>query len=361
MRAEIVTPSRELFGSDRSALRLAALLRDLGVETHLVVPRARPELGLTALAAKDGVPVTPAPVLVASSGGISDPWALTARSVGAAAVDLTIYNSAAVVVRAGDSRPRVLMLREWLDPRSVRHRLLGAVHGRRMTAAVAVSQGVADRWRACAGDRVGVDVCHNWLDDEWLSDGGNGGGGEGVLFLGRLNAWKGHDMLADAFERAFAGARSRPSLTFVGAEGPESPFHRAAEQFRRRCEGHGWQLLPFTPTPRPVLARAALVAVPSLRPEPFGNVVLEALATGARVVAFPGGGIDDLAPLFGDALTVVDRDAAALAEVLRLWWLEGGRPQAPETHRRVLERLRDRFSAAAARPHWQQLIARLGR
>ncbi|MGH2950658.1 MAG: hypothetical protein ACRDKX_01270, partial [Solirubrobacterales bacterium] len=65
-RIEIVGASREVFGADRSAVRLARLLGDLGAEVRLTVPASRPELGLDALAAESAVAMRPGPVVVAS-------------------------------------------------------------------------------------------------------------------------------------------------------------------------------------------------------------------------------------------------------------------------------------------------------
>ena len=346
-----------MFGSDRSAIRLATLLQGLGHRVALAVPRARPDHGFARLALERGLAVVEAPVTVVSSRGLSGIRGSSAAGPPGAA-ELTIYNTAAVARRAGDRRPRVLVLREWLDPHSVRHRALCAAQSRRVDAVVAVSNAVADRWRGLAGDRVPVEVCPNWLEPEWLAA-ERGGERRGVLFVGRLNAWKGQLALADAFARAFGSSADPPSLTFLGAEGPGSPFHRNAVELARRCDANGWRLLPFDPDPRPELRRAALVVVPSLRPEPFGNVTLEALASGARVLAFPGGGVDDLAPLFEGALTVVPRDVGALADALAGWERAGATPLAPDEHARALETLDARFTAKAAAPRWQRLLGRL--
>ncbi len=345
-----------MFGSDRSAIRLAALLEQLGHRTSLAVPEARPDRGLGRLAAERQLTLTEAPVAIASSRGLSGPGGLLGRPRSDA--ELTIYNTSAVARRRGDGRPRVLVLREWLDPASRRHRALCAMHRQRVDAVVAVSEGVAARWRELAGNQTPVEVCPNWLESEWLSEDATGER-EGVLFLGRLNAWKGHLALADAYEGAFAASARPPSLTFAGAEGGDSPFHRAAVELGRRCEANGWRLLRFEPDPRPLLRRAALVVVPSLRPEPFGNVILEGVASGARVLAFPGGGVDDLAPLFPEAVTVVPRDVAALAEALSDWARSGARPLDAAEHSRALETVRRRFTGHAAAPRWRRVLERL--
>jgi len=360
MRVEVVSASREMFGSDRSAVRLAELLEQIGHEARLAVPAARAELGLGRLAADRGLRVEPAPVVIASSRGLEG----IARSLASRArsdAELTIYNSSAVVARRGDRRPRVLILREWLNPAWRPHRALSALHARRVDAVVAVSNGVAERWRACVGgSAVPVQVCPNWLEQGWLEDYARVDR-EGVLFVGRLNAWKGHWALVEAFEQAFASPRPQPSLTFLGAEAASSPFHREATRLAARCRRAGWRLLPFSSTPGEAMRRAALVVVPSQRPEPFGNVIVEALASGARVLAFPGGGVDDLAPLFGGALEVVERDPRALSAALARWSDEGSAAQASAERERVLATLRARFTAEAAAPCWREVLERVSR
>lgn len=63
------------------------------------------------------------------------------------------------------------------------------------------------------------------------------------------------------------------------------------------------------------MGRAAVVAVPSLWPEPFGRVALEGMAMGAAVVASAVGGLPEVV---GDAgVLVPPGDAAAWADALR--------------------------------------------
>ena len=358
MRIDLVCSSRELFGSDRSAVRLAKLLAGLEHEVRIVAPRHRPEGGLTRLAGEAGIPVDARPVAIASRrgiGGLHRPRRQRRRPRA-----LTILNSAAVLSCAGDGRPRALVLREWLEPGWARHRALVAWHRRRADAAIAVSNGVADQWRRCGGSKVDVTVCPNWIEDEWMEAGGDGSNGRaGILFAGRLSPWKGQQTLADAYERAFAAAGKRPDLTFLGAEDQPSPFHRHAAELRARCDANGWHLLGLTPDPRPVFARAALVVVPSLHPEPFGNVILEGLASGARVISFPGGGADDLAPHFPGTLELVPRETAALAAALRRWWDAGGTPQSEAEREHTRQALRERYLPPAQAPRWAEIVDRL--
>jgi glycosyltransferase involved in cell wall biosynthesis len=352
VKIEIACPSRELFGSDRSAVRLARLLAGLGHEVELALPAHRPERGLTRLAADSGIRAVPRPITVASSRGLGGIAPVRGAQTDA---DLTILNSLAVAARRGDKPPRVVVVREWLDPDSRRHRALAEWHRRRVVGAVAVSSGVAEQWRRCVGDSVPVAVCPNWIEPEWLEVESERER-SGILFAGRLSSWKGQMVLADAYERAFCEPGPKPTLTFLGAEGPGSKFHGNAVELRRRCVERGWRLLDVDPDPRWAFAEAALVVVPSLRPEPFGNVILEALAAGARVIAFPGGGVDDIAPHFPDSVQVVQRSRGALAEALRQWWLEGGEAQTEEELARSRETIRREFTQDAVTPRWERLI-----
>lgn len=357
MNVELVCSSRELFGADRSAIRLATLLETLGADVSLTVPASRPSLGMDQLAERRGLRMAAGGVVIASSRGLTG-LRPSPRNAPPANIDLTIYNSSAVLARRGDSAPRALVLREWIEPQSARHRALVRYHGRRVAQVVAVSHGVGERWAACAGAPSVTEICPNWLEPQWLTRSGDESR-EGVLFAGRLNRWKGHGILADAFGRAFRGVPDSPSLTFLGAEGAGSPFHEAARALRERCAANGWTLADFDPDPRRWFRHAALVVVPSLRPEPFGNVVLEALSCGARVLAFPGGGIDDLAPRFGDPLMVVPRTVADLARGLGDWFASGGGGQSRRELSHTDDVIARHYTAEAAAPRWQAVLDRV--
>ncbi len=363
MNAEILCSSRELFGADRSALRLAGVLASCGPhppDVTLVVPEQRPDLGLDDEARRRGIAVDVRPVAIASSRGVEAPRALVARR--RTAVDLTIHNTTAVLGAGRGGGRKVMMVREWLEPSSPKHRGVVAVHRLGLAAVVAISGDVLTQWRACVrGPRVQA-LVPNWLEDDKIPAApiGDQASREGILFLGRFNDWKGQDVLADAYEQAFAGtaAAARPSLTFVGAQ-PGTVFADAAERLEARGRGGGWTVLPFAADPTPYLERAALLVVPSLHPEPFGMVILEALARGCRVLAFPGGGASDLAGPFGAALSTVPRTTADLATALRRWAQEGGSAQPSATWSATLATLRADYSPAAAGRRWSRLLEEL--
>lgn len=278
---------------------------------------------------------------------------------GRCSADVTIFNTTAVMGVQGMAPRRILMIREWLEPSSPRHRILALRHRIGLDGVVGISTDVLRQWRSCVRGPRTQALVPNWLDDDHLPEPAavTRADREGIVCLGRFNAWKGQEVLADAYEQAFAATPDgpRPTLTFVGAQ-PGTAFASASDAIARRGERWGWSVLPFDRDPTPYLDAAALLVLPSLHPEPFGMVVLEALARGCRVVAFPGGGPDDLAEPFAHALSVVPRSAEDLGVGLQRWWRDGGTAQSPDEMVRTLTLLRDGWSHSATLPRWDALL-----
>jgi glycosyltransferase involved in cell wall biosynthesis len=117
-----------------------------------------------------------------------------------------------------------------------------------------------------------------------------GAGSGRVLMVGRLYKDKGAFLLVEAL--ALANRLLGRSLTLVVAgEGPEQPRMKALASRRGvQAEFHGW----VAPEARTALMRSAdLLAVPSVCPETFGLVGVEAGCVGLPAVGFAVGGIPD--------------------------------------------------------------------
>ncbi len=138
-----------------------------------------------------------------------------------------------------------------------------------------------------------------------------------LLFAGRLVADKG----ADAFVAACAAVLPRlPGwrAEMIGADrfspdSPDTPFLRA---LRPAAAAAGVTLAGYRPHAAVLaaMARAAVVAVPSRWEEPFGLTALEAMASGAALVASPRGELAALAE--GAALLADPDEPGALAAAL---------------------------------------------
>jgi glycosyltransferase involved in cell wall biosynthesis len=104
---------------------------------------------------------------------------------------------------------------------------------------------------------------------------------EFVLFVGALGRHKGVDVLLDAYARLDAA----PPLVLIGAAWPSMPPIPPAVTVL-----HDW---PHGAV-RVAWMRCALGVIPSVWPEPFGLVALEAMAAGRAVVASRIGGLTDI-------------------------------------------------------------------
>ena len=112
--------------------------------------------------------------------------------------------------------------------------------------------------------------------------------GESVLFLGRMTSLKGGDLLIRAVSRA-AQQLGRSIPLVMAGDGPQrSSWERLASRKRVDVSFPGWLDVDRRVE---ALSHAAVLAVPSVWPEPFGLVGLEAAAMGVPAVAFDTGGI----------------------------------------------------------------------
>jgi glycosyltransferase involved in cell wall biosynthesis len=109
-----------------------------------------------------------------------------------------------------------------------------------------------------------------------------------VVFLGRMTRLKGGGLLVRAVAQASARLGTPIHLTMVG-DGPERvTWERLASHLNVTATFTGWQ---SGEDRWRSIQRATLLAVPSVWPEPFGLVGLEAAVLGVPAIAFDVGGI----------------------------------------------------------------------
>jgi glycosyltransferase involved in cell wall biosynthesis len=138
--------------------------------------------------------------------------------------------------------------------------------------------------------------------------------GGAVLFAGRMTTLKGGDVLVDAVAEASRRLRRSVPLIMAG-DGPQrEEWARHAAARGVAAEFTGWVERPRLSS---VFRGAAVVAIPSLWPEPFGLVGLEAGAMGLPAIAFDVGGIREwLRPGENGLLVAPAAGASGLAQAI---------------------------------------------
>jgi glycosyltransferase involved in cell wall biosynthesis len=178
---------------------------------------------------------------------------------------------------------------------------------------------------------------------------------------GRVDTWKGYDVLLDAYEIA---KQSEPRLHLVVSGGAVAGKEWLNDSLQARAAAMPdvrW-LGPRSDLPD-VLADLDVFILSSTEPEPYGLVVVEALACGVPVIATDAGGPREIAAdaVPGSVTLVAPRDAAALAgAIVGRFAAFTGSGTAARRRRTPLraaepERFAEVFRAAAAsdrkRPH----------
>jgi glycosyltransferase involved in cell wall biosynthesis len=159
-----------------------------------------------------------------------------------------------------------------------------------------------------------------------------------ILAMGRLRPAKGMDYLI----RAFSQIPGRPQLVILG-EGPALGGLKCLTQELRlsnRVSFPGW-------VPHDRLAAfyqaSAVVVVPSIAPESFALVGIEAMAHGKPVVAFDAGGISEWLKDGQTGFLIKLRDEAVLAD--KLTFLLGNPDLAVSMGSKGREAAQSRFNA----------------
>ncbi len=139
-----------------------------------------------------------------------------------------------------------------------------------------------------------------------------------VTLVGRINRWKGQSVFIDAAaslrEQGITGYR----FLIVGDVSGDQHHFRDAMFQRIRQAGLEQVVLwhPFIPDIDVAWAASDIAVVPSIDPEPFGRVAIEAMAHGLPVVATAHGGLAEIVEPDKTGLLVAPGDAAALAAAI---------------------------------------------
>ncbi len=126
-----------------------------------------------------------------------------------------------------------------------------------------------------------------------------------IVFAGDCVPEKGVDVLVEAHERL----RDAPPLVLVGRGSEEIAAAAGANVSARGVKSHAETL--------DIFRSASMTSAPSVWPEPFGLVALEAVAIGRAVVATRIGGLTDVVVDGENGLLVEPGDATGLAAALQ--------------------------------------------
>lgn len=226
----------------------------------------------------------------------------------------------AAAIRALTRAPIVCHPHEFKPVRAVSLRFLGG----QVSRFVVSSEFMRTAWSAHGIDSSRIDVIHNALPTSAYAPGSEQDRLRArralnlpseayvVLYLGRLIPQKGIDVLLDAW-RQLALAPDRARLLFVGV--PPEPDAYVAGLRAQAPPGCDW--LPMRRDVLDVLHAGDVLVLPSTWDEPFGRVIVEAMASGIPAVASAVGGIPEI--LTGEFAPMLfpRGESAALAERLR--------------------------------------------
>jgi glycosyltransferase involved in cell wall biosynthesis len=157
-----------------------------------------------------------------------------------------------------------------------------------------------------ASGRDRVRRAWNVADDELL-----------IGMVGRVTRWKGQAVFAEAAKRLLD---RYPRLKFVAVGGVFDTELFYIERFRQQVRDLGldpsFVIEDFRPDMPDVFAALDVFVLPSTLPEPFGLVVIEAMASGKPVVATRPGGPSETVADGETGWLVPPSDSVALADAL---------------------------------------------
>lgn len=134
-----------------------------------------------------------------------------------------------------------------------------------------------------------------------------------VLTLSRLTPWKGIHVLVEALR--IVHRRGGPSITLTMA-GRGEPEYMVQLSAALASAEFPWRFAGSVKDIRPLLEEADVVVCPSIEPEPFGQVIVQGLASGRLVVATDEGGAREILEDSDGGFLVRADDPVALADEL---------------------------------------------
>ena len=343
LRLLFYTHAPEVSGAERSLLSIAQAAQGRG---HTVLLSA-PAGAVTECAAACGVAVAIMPPL--SLGYTRNPVTLAGYLVGAARPSLALArlirvyrpqivhaNSAraglvaAAALRLVQPRPRLVVHTRDALRGGALSRLTARAISHEAAAIVAISRYAAQG----LGRSARVRVLHNAIDlSRYQRDQAAGAALRARLgvapeapllaVVGQISPWKGQADALEALARVRASGvqahlmiAGSPKFVGRGRRYDNQAYQAALMDRAGQSDLRGYiHFLGETPDPTPIYSAASALLVPSWA-EPFGRVVVEAMACGCPVIATAAGGVPEIISDGRDGLLAPPRDASALSAAI---------------------------------------------
>lgn len=360
--------SNELYGADRSLVWLVRSVADIA-EPIVVLPDDLPyEGGLATWLRAEGIEVLVGHLPVMRRGylaahrlpswlirAVRDTLSLIALARSRDVAGIVTNTSGVMVgplVARAVQRPHIWYLREIVN-RPRWYRWLVRTNARLASGKVVTVSSAVARWIGTIPGR-GPEIGYNGVDTDEpprpLPQ------ARTVLFVGRLNTWKGHDVFLAAATRIHEKA---PDVRFriVGGVVPadeETPTRVRSEISGRDPSGDWLEWVGEVADARRSMREAWIVTVPSTQPDPLPNVVLEAMAEGRAVVGSRLGGIPEMIEDGVTGCLVTAGSATDLADAI-LWLLDDS-GRCAGFGQAGYERARSQFSRQKSVGNWRRRI-----
>ncbi len=189
---------------------------------------------------------------------------------------------------------------------------------------------------------------------------GLNGGDQLISNVGRLDWWKGHDDFLQAMAEVVRFHPNARAL-IVGTPGSTATSQAYYRRLQRLVADLGLsQHVIFTgfrnDVPR-IIAASDVVVHSASEPEPFGRVVVEAMAAGRPVVATAAGGVLDIVEDRVTGLLVPPKSPSTMADAIR--HLLQNRERGQQMGQRAQRQAKSRFSAQQHVTTMQQIYERV--
>ena len=180
-----------------------------------------------------------------------------------------------------------------------------------------------------------------------------------VALCGRINRWKGQDVLVDAATELYRKGERKIYYLIVGSPPSGQEHFRTSlkEQISNSPAREMIKLLDFTNDISVVWTACDIAVVPSTEPEPFGLVAIEAMAAGKPVIAANHGGLPEIVQDGTTGILVEPGNRTDLADAIKVLKNNSSLRKIMGNRGKVIQQ--DLFSISAYVSNFSELYTRL--